>query len=73
MKIMERGQITIPKKYRDQYGIKPETELDFVPLKEGLLIVKQSVKKNHFSKVYGVLKKKSDTDTYINQIRGSSR
>jgi AbrB family looped-hinge helix DNA binding protein len=70
MKIMERGQITIPKKFRKQYGINQETELDFVPLEEGILIIKTKTKKNPFKEVYGILKKAGSSDAYIEQIRG---
>ena len=39
MKILERGQLTIPKKYRDRYGIRQDTELDILPTENGLLII----------------------------------
>ena len=29
MKIGERGQVTIPKELRDQFGLRPETEVEF--------------------------------------------
>jgi AbrB family looped-hinge helix DNA binding protein len=70
MKIMERGQITIPKKFRKQYGINRETELDIVPIKEGILIIKAKNKKSPIKEVYGILKKKENSDSYIEQIRG---
>ncbi|MFW5771617.1 MAG: AbrB/MazE/SpoVT family DNA-binding domain-containing protein [Spirochaetota bacterium] len=70
MKIMERGQITIPKKFRDQYGIKPNTELDIIPVKEGLLIVKRGFTKSPFREVYGILEREESTDKYIEEIRG---
>ena len=70
MKIMERGQLTIPKKYRDRYGIKPGTELDIVPMEEGLPIVKKTMEQNPFRKVYGILGKQGDTDRIIEEMRG---
>jgi len=70
MKLMERGQVTIPKKYRDRYGIRPGTELDIVPKKEGLLIVKKKMNQNPFREVYGILGKESDTDKIIEELRG---
>lgn len=70
MKIMERGQITIPKKFRDQYGITPETEVDFLPREDGLLLVKVNTKKSPFREVFGILKKPSSTDRYLDEIRG---
>lgn len=34
MKIMERGQVTIPKKYWDLYGIRPGNELEMVAIRK---------------------------------------
>ncbi len=71
MKIMERGQVTIPKKYREQYGISQNTEIDFIPKDNGLLIVKKTAGNKAFREVFGILKKKNvHTDEYINDIRG---
>ena len=41
MKVTERGQITIPKKLRDKYGITTTTEVELSDLPEGILITKQ--------------------------------
>lgn len=67
---MERGQITIPKKFREMYGIKKDTELDFLPLKEGLLIVKRNRELSPFKEVFGILQKNEMTDEYIEDTRG---
>jgi len=71
MKLMEKGQITIPKKYRDLYGITKNTELEIIPKKEGLLIVKKTANNTPFREVFGILKKHERTDRYIQKIRGS--
>ena len=42
MRITERGQLTIPKKLRERFGITPATELAILPSDEGLLIVKRA-------------------------------
>jgi AbrB family looped-hinge helix DNA binding protein len=70
MKMMERGQITIPKKYREKYGITRSTELEFVPVDEGLLLVKKTGGHSPLREVYGILKKNTSTDAYIDRIRG---
>jgi AbrB family looped-hinge helix DNA binding protein len=71
MKVMERGQITIPKKYREQYGIYQDTEIDFIPKENGLLIKKKSSGNKKFRDVFGILKKKNvHTNEYIKEIRG---
>ena len=70
MKIMERGQLTIPKKYRDLYGIRPGTELEMVAKEEGLLIVKKKANQSPFIEVYGILGKEADSDMIIEEMRG---
>jgi len=71
MKIMEKGQITIPKKFRELYGITKNTELEILPKEEGLLIVKKTARVSPFREVFGLLKKHERTDMYIDKIRGS--
>ncbi|MDA3938232.1 MAG: AbrB/MazE/SpoVT family DNA-binding domain-containing protein [Spirochaetia bacterium] len=70
MKIMERGQLTIPKKYRDLYGIRPDTELEIVPKEEGLLIVKKQMNSSLFREVFGILGKDIASDQILEEIRG---
>lgn len=70
MKIMERGQITIPKKLRDRYGLKQHAEVELVPLEEGILIVKRSPKTGAFREVFGILQKNTSSDEYLDDIRG---
>jgi len=38
MKISERGQITIPKKMREQYGLFPECDVIVEPTDNGVLV-----------------------------------
>ena len=38
MRISDRGQITIPKELRDQFGLSGDTEIELKPTSEGLLI-----------------------------------
>ncbi len=70
MKIGERGQVTIPKKFREQYGLLPNIEIEFKPDKTGLLIQKKAGHTSPVQQVYGTLNKKSKTDDYIEEIRG---
>lgn len=41
MKITAKGQVTIPKKWRQKFGLWPGTEVEFVPEEGGLKIVKK--------------------------------
>ena len=70
MKVMERGQITIPKEYRDLYGIKAGSDLDIRPVEEGLLLVKKNLDKSPFKEIFGVLGKHIDSDSIIEDLRG---
>jgi len=70
MKVTERGQITIPKVLRDRFGLYRDVEVELVLTKDGILIQKGSRSRHPVDLVYGILNRPSDTDTYIEEIRG---
>jgi AbrB family looped-hinge helix DNA binding protein len=70
MKVTERGQVTIPKKLRDRYGLHPDVEIDFVPDKDSIKIRKHTAATHPIREVFGILKRPSDVDTYMEEIRG---
>ncbi len=70
MKISERGQITIPKPLRERFGFHKNVEVEFLPAENGILIQKQSRKTHPVDRVFGILNRQSNTDTYIEEIRG---
>ena len=70
MKISERGQIAIPKPLRNKLGLLKSVEIDVIPVKEGLLIQKRSRGKHPVDEVMGILKRPSNTDRYIEKVRG---
>jgi len=41
MQISERGQVTIPKEYRAQFGFLPNTEVEFVPKNNQLVLIRK--------------------------------
>nr|CAA6830698.1 MAG: Unknown protein [uncultured Thiotrichaceae bacterium] len=41
MQISERGQVTIPKEYRKQFGFLPDTEVEFIPQNNQLVLVRK--------------------------------
>ena len=43
MKIEERGQITIPKNLREQYGLLPNIEVEMIPDTAGIYIKKKTL------------------------------
>jgi len=70
MKISERGQITIPKFLRDRFGLYKNVEVELIPSNGGLLIQKRSRGKHPVDSVLGILKRPSNTDRYIEEVRG---
>ncbi|MDE0065745.1 MAG: AbrB/MazE/SpoVT family DNA-binding domain-containing protein [Acidimicrobiaceae bacterium] len=70
MRISERGQITIPKRLRDRFGLNHDIEVEITPTKEGLLIQKRSSVAHPVEGVYGILSRTVNTDDYVEEIRG---
>lgn len=70
MKISERGQITIPKPLRDQFGMHSDVEVVITPTEKGLLIQKRASTQHPVDRVYGILGTGGNTDEYIEEIRG---
>jgi AbrB family looped-hinge helix DNA binding protein len=70
MKISERGQLTIPKVLRDSFGLYKDAEVELIPKRDGILIQKRSRSKHPVDLVYGILNRPSDTDSYIEEVRG---
>jgi len=70
MKISERGQITVPKALRDRFGLHKDVEVEMISTREGILIQKRSRSKHPVDLVYGILGQPSDTNTYIEEVRG---
>ena len=71
MKISERGQITIPKPLRERFGLSKNVEVEFIATSEGILIQKRSRTIHPVDEVLGILNRPSDTDSYIEEIRGT--
>lgn len=77
MRISERGQITIPKKLRDRFGLTQGAELEIAPVEDGLLIRMRKEQPEHpFQGVVGILPPAGIVDelggveAYIREIRG---
>ena len=71
MKIGERGQVTIPQKYRRRFGLSPATDVEFVE-QSGQLVLKKAGKSPHPIKKYvGVLKGRGvRSDDLVEAMRG---
>ena len=70
MRISERGQITIPKRLRERFGLNHNVEVELTPTEGGLLIHKQTAARHPVEQVYAILDSGEDTDSYIEEIRG---
>jgi len=75
MKVGERGQVTIPKEIRDEFGLGPETEVEF-RVEGGSIILKKAPKRLNLSKWKGRCSKQfvklgySSVDEFIDDVRG---
>jgi AbrB family looped-hinge helix DNA binding protein len=54
MRIGERGQVTIPKDIREQFGLGPKAEVEFRVV-GGSIVLKKAPKKLNLCKVEGTL------------------
>jgi len=72
MRVGEKGQVVIPKRLRDEYGIRKHSDVEFVPRKDGILIRKRTTGVHPVDEVYGIVKLKyaDSVDEYIEEIRG---
>ena len=70
MRISERGQITIPKRFRDRFGMNSDVEVEITPTEHGLLIQKRTAATHPVERVSGILSGVGDVDEYIEEIRG---
>ena len=70
MRISERGQITIPKRLRDRFGMNKDVEVEITPTEHGLLIQKRAAAQHPVERVSGILDGVGDVDKYIEEIRG---
>ena len=77
MRISERGQITIPKRLRDRFGMNHNVEVEILPAENGLLIRKRTAAEHPVDRVYAILSRGGDTEhplgntnDYLEEIRG---
>jgi len=73
MKISERGQITLPKRIRTRYGLKPNTEVEIVEINQQIVLRKKPSRELPLEAVRGVLRGHAtghSTDPIIEKLRG---
>jgi len=68
--VSEKGQVTIPKRLREQLGIRPGEVLEFQE-DEGRLVAVKSESRDTVAAVSGILSAAgAGTDSFIDEIRG---
>jgi len=72
MKVGERGQVTIPKRLRERYGLQKNAELEMVPEEGYIRLQKRTGGRHPVDEVYGIIKLRyaNTVDEYIEEIRG---
>ena len=71
MRVSERGQVTIPKKLRDRYGMHHDVEVEMTPTEGGILIRKRTTGEHPVDRIAGILHVPGwSTDEYMAEIRG---
>ena len=70
-KVAERGQVTIPKKIRIQFGILPGTVLDFQG-DHGRIVITKPEEHNPVDAVFGALGTGRSADNIIHSLREPS-
>ena len=69
-KVSEKGQVTIPKEYREVFGLKPGDEVEF-GVEDGNLVVKR--KETEFDDYAGYLGEADETvDEQMEELRGKT-
>jgi AbrB family looped-hinge helix DNA binding protein len=75
MKIGERGQVTIPKNIREQFGLGKDTDVEFAVI-DGSIVLKKAPKKLPLAKWKGSCAKSfqqlgyTSADQFIEDVRG---
>jgi antitoxin PrlF len=76
MKIGERGQITIPKRFRQKFGLKPNSDVEFVEEGGRLVLRKVAMGIDPVEQLAGSCQTSlkslgfKSVDEYLEQIRG---
>lgn len=68
--VSEKGQVTIPKRLRDELGIRPGEILDF-EAERGRLVARKRVVGDPFAAAFGSLSLPGPTDELMDELRPS--
>lgn len=68
-RVTSKGQVTIPKEVRDELGIRPGDEIEFVQTENGYRIEKE-LDENPFEKWRGVAETDKSVEERMSELRG---
>jgi AbrB family looped-hinge helix DNA binding protein len=69
--VAERGQVTIPKRFRDRLGIGPSSVVDFEE-DRGRLVLTKVVGVDPVSRVMGCIRSGRKSDDIVKELRGGA-
>jgi len=76
MKITTKGQVTIPRRWRDKYGLHPDCEVAFEPTEHGVLIRRASSREeeidHRLAKATGAASVPLSTEEIMRLTRGDA-
>jgi len=74
MRITSKGQITIPIRFRQAFHLTPDTQIEFIPLKDGVKIVRSRKEMSPGQKLVAHLRgrgnRRMTTDEIMRLTRG---
>ncbi|MBI2915230.1 MAG: AbrB/MazE/SpoVT family DNA-binding domain-containing protein [Elusimicrobia bacterium] len=70
MHLTQKGQVTVPQKLREKFGLNPNVEIDFREEEGKLVLIKKSASRHALDSLVGILKSPQSTDRIIHQLRG---
>ena len=71
-RMTSKGQVTIPKRMRDELGLRPGAEIEFLPNGSGEIVVRVKKKPDphRFDALIGTLDLGMTTDEFMRFLRG---
>lgn len=70
MKMTTKGQVTVPKRIRERYGLRPGSEVRFVE-KDDRVVLEKAQATDPWERYRGFLKLRKRTDEVLRRLRGS--
>ena len=69
MHMTSKGQVTVPKRFREKYGFNKNVDVEFADEGGVLRLIKKG-SRTPFDEVYGILRSREKTDSLLEKLRG---